>query len=163
MEGSPRSRSTLSHMKKQRSMSEVSKLCFEEVKTSTFITFIFRKDTFIIHTFISCNITFRYGLFLLAVTSYTNLNLAMTIDKWKKCIKYIIWMALFALFDLYGSFWSLWLFLISMALFDLYGSFWSLWLFFIFMALFDPYGSFLSLWHFILCGSFCMMSSFITN
>ena len=37
LEGSPLSRSILSHMKKQRSMSEVSKLCFEEVKTSTFI------------------------------------------------------------------------------------------------------------------------------
>ena len=32
-------------------------------KTSTFITFIFRKDTFIIHTFISYNITFSYVSF----------------------------------------------------------------------------------------------------
>ena len=78
-------------------------------------------------------------------------------------------MALFDLYvDLYGSFWSLWLFLIFMALFDLYGSFLSLWLFFIFMALFDLCGSFCSLWLFLifvalfyLCGSFLSLWLFL--
>ena len=112
-----RSQSTLSYMKKQRLISEVSKLCFEMTKkTSTFIIHIQKRHNHWSALLSAIKLHSAMVSFLLPMTSYTNLYLAMTIDLQLEKMHTLCYMNVWLFLLSFGSIWSLWLFLIFLAL-----------------------------------------------